>query len=225
MRKIQRLPVGKIERSRVSYREIVTDLILRERGAISIGDLSARRRNIKDVGSCLLLRLVRRNDCLFEWRGRALRGGLQCLPECRARQEYSNKSSIREPFDFKVRQPFAQSGEESVALQEAMNFFRQLRSDAFRRRDLFHGGFPQAVDGSEFTQEQTFSGSDSRPDNRPEYFRRSASSSETGDRYWRSGALRRGSVAANAVRPNPAEVATAGRGPADKFLQILSPTR
>ena len=41
-----------------------------------------------------------------------------------------------------------------MALQEAMNFFRQLRSYAFRRRDLLHGSFPQAIDRAEFAQEQ-----------------------------------------------------------------------
>ena len=94
VRKIQRLPVGKIERSRVIDREIVTDLILRERGAISIGDLSARRRNIKDVGSSHFC--VSNVGTIVSSNGAGVLSGVGCnvCPSAAQRQEYAQEQHI-----------------------------------------------------------------------------------------------------------------------------------
>src|SRR6267142_2029626 len=41
-----------------------------------------------------------------------------------------------------------------MSLQKAVEILSQFWTDAFRRRDLFHGGFPKAIDGAESTQKQ-----------------------------------------------------------------------
>ena len=43
-----------------------------------------------------------------------------------------------------------------MALQEAMHFSGQFRSDPFGRRNLLDARFAQAIDRTEFSQEQTF---------------------------------------------------------------------
>ena len=61
-REAQQLRIGKIERRRVTDREIVTQPVLRERCAVSIRDLTARRGNVENVSARELLRFECRND-------------------------------------------------------------------------------------------------------------------------------------------------------------------
>ena len=70
MRETERLRVGKIERRREIDREIVTELVLRERHAVAIDDLAARRGDIEDVSARQLLRFVSRDDRLLGLRRR-----------------------------------------------------------------------------------------------------------------------------------------------------------
>ena len=95
MRKFQGLIVVKFKRGWKIDREIVGQSVLRERRAVSIGNLSARRRDIEDVGAREFLRLEGRNDFFFEcrlrhflrWRGtgRRRRSRRWLLP-CRVRK-------------------------------------------------------------------------------------------------------------------------------------------
>jgi hypothetical protein len=55
-----------------------------------------------------------------------------------------------------VRQS-AKSADNSMALQKAMHFFGQFWSDPFGRRDLLDARFAQAIDRTEFSQEQILS--------------------------------------------------------------------
>src|SRR4030095_7604211 len=88
--KRERLRVGKIERRREADREIVGNFVLRERQAVAIGDLPARRRDVENVSARELLRLERRDDRLVfrisgsarRWR-RRLRGERRCYREDR----------------------------------------------------------------------------------------------------------------------------------------------
>ena len=68
----QRLGVGKCERRRKIKRQIVAEFVLRERRAVPIHDLPARRRDVEHVGARRFLRLVRGHDRLLHWRGRSL---------------------------------------------------------------------------------------------------------------------------------------------------------
>ena len=112
-----------------------------------------------------------------------------------------------------------------MALQKAMHFFRQFRSDAFGRRDLFHGGFPQAIDRSEFTKEQTFPVLTHARTIIQNTFADPLLHQQLVIGICEAVRFVANALQANAVRPNPAEVATEGRGPAGKFLRTLSPNR
>ncbi len=68
LREGEQLRIGEIERRREIDREIVAEPVLRERLAVAIRDLSARRGNIEHVGARELLRLEGGNDRLFERR-------------------------------------------------------------------------------------------------------------------------------------------------------------
>ena len=70
MREAERLRVGKIKRGGKIDREVVAELVLRERHAVTIGDLAARCGNIQNVGPRQFLRLKCRNDRFFFWSGR-----------------------------------------------------------------------------------------------------------------------------------------------------------
>ena len=59
------LRIGKIKRRREIDGEIVAEPILRERFAIAVCDLAARRCNIKDVSARELLCFKRRHNCFL----------------------------------------------------------------------------------------------------------------------------------------------------------------
>ena len=92
MREIERLGILKFQRSRKTDREIIAQLVLRERRAITVGDLAARSGDIENVSACEFLCLECWNDLFIErrrrwfrrWRGarRYRRCRCQLLPRC-----------------------------------------------------------------------------------------------------------------------------------------------
>jgi hypothetical protein len=60
--KVDHLLVGKIEWCRENDAQIVADPRLRQRNAISIGDLASRSRNVQGIGCSLALRLPSRRQ-------------------------------------------------------------------------------------------------------------------------------------------------------------------
>src|SRR5437867_11231874 len=97
MREVERLGIVKFQRSRKIDREIIAQLVLRERSAITIGNLAARSGDIENVSPCEFLCLECWNDLFIErrrrwfrrWRGarRYRRCRCQLLPRCAGERE------------------------------------------------------------------------------------------------------------------------------------------
>jgi hypothetical protein len=69
MREVERLGIAKLQWSRKIDREIIAQLILRERCAVTIGDLAARSGDIENVSARQFLCLERGNNLFIKgWR-------------------------------------------------------------------------------------------------------------------------------------------------------------
>src|SRR5207248_2570088 len=97
MREVERLGIVKFQRSRKIDREIIAQLVLRERSAITIGNLAARSGDIENVSAREILCLECRNNLVVDgglrwrWRccgdGRYRRCRCQLLSPCAGERE------------------------------------------------------------------------------------------------------------------------------------------
>src|SRR5439155_22991805 len=82
MREVERLGIVKFQRSRKIDREIIAQLVLRERSAITIGNLAARSGDIANVSAREFLCLECRDNLFVD-------GGRRLLCRCRGAGRYS----------------------------------------------------------------------------------------------------------------------------------------